>query len=272
MVANQQVTGYDERFKFTGKERDQETGYDYFGARYYLPDYSIFGSVDPLTDKNIESSSYMYCEGNPIKFVDPNGMDEEQRQAALNKANQYVNMNPGNSYEWGGTGEPGQPVDCSGLASNCAVAGGEKNPNRGQYNGVHNIANNTQKIENMDDIVAGNFVIFNTGGRYGDYSHIGIITEIIRDDNGNIVDFQFIHSGSKGPTITYGSKPSNNTTRIPWQSVVTGFYKWDTKPDTYIVPILSEITVWGNKPSWQNPIRMFNVSPISVYSISYIKK
>ena len=73
MVANQRATGYDERYKFTGKERDEETGYDYFGARYYLPDYSIFGSVDPLTDKNIELSSYMYCEGNPIKYVDPDG-------------------------------------------------------------------------------------------------------------------------------------------------------------------------------------------------------
>ena len=35
LLANQMMTGYDERFKFTGKERDAETGYDYFGARYY---------------------------------------------------------------------------------------------------------------------------------------------------------------------------------------------------------------------------------------------
>lgn len=112
-------------------------------------------------------------------------------------------------------------------------------------------------------------MIFNTGGKYGDYSHIGIITEVIRDEEGNVVDFQFIHSGSKGPTITYGSMSSNNKTHKSWKSVVTGFYKWDTKPDTYNLP---EITIWGHKPSWQNPIRMFNVSPIPVYSISYIKK
>ena len=72
-LLNQQAGTYDERFKFTGKERDAETGYDYFGARYYLPFTSIFGSVDPLADKNIELSSYMYCRGNPIKFVDPDG-------------------------------------------------------------------------------------------------------------------------------------------------------------------------------------------------------
>ena len=72
MVANQQATGYDERFKFTGKERDAETGFDYFGARSYWS-LGFWTSVDPLTDKNIESSSYMYCEGNPIKYVDPDG-------------------------------------------------------------------------------------------------------------------------------------------------------------------------------------------------------
>ena len=30
LLANQQATGYDERYKFTGKERDAESGYDYF--------------------------------------------------------------------------------------------------------------------------------------------------------------------------------------------------------------------------------------------------
>lgn len=32
-------------------------------------------SVDPLTDKNIATSPYMYCNGNPIIFVDPDGRD-----------------------------------------------------------------------------------------------------------------------------------------------------------------------------------------------------
>lgn len=33
---NQQRMGYDERYKYSGKERDEETGYDYFGARHRL--------------------------------------------------------------------------------------------------------------------------------------------------------------------------------------------------------------------------------------------
>ncbi len=44
-------TDYSERFRFTGKERDAETGYDYFGARYYSSSLGIWLSVDPMSDK-----------------------------------------------------------------------------------------------------------------------------------------------------------------------------------------------------------------------------
>ena len=76
-MANQQVTGstYDERYKFTGKERDEETGYDYFGARYYVPEIPIWLSVDPLADKYPNISPYAYAAWNPVKFVDPDGME-----------------------------------------------------------------------------------------------------------------------------------------------------------------------------------------------------
>ena len=36
LLANKRRTTYDERYKFIGKERDWESGYDYFGARYYM--------------------------------------------------------------------------------------------------------------------------------------------------------------------------------------------------------------------------------------------
>lgn len=196
-----------------------------------------------------------------MKYVDPNGEDEEQRQAAIIMAYQYVKMNPGNSYEYSAKGGPGEKVDCSGLASHCAMAGGETNPNKGKYNGVHNIANNTQKIEDINDVVAGNFVTFNTGGENGDYSHIGIITDIVRDDDGNVVDFQFIHSsGSKGPI-----KTDYNTSY--WNGKASGFYKWDSRPDTYIVPTLPEIIVIGQKPNRLNPTCTLKVNPIGIKKI-----
>ena len=61
-------------FTFTGKERDSETGFSYFGARYYDSDLMTgWLSVDPLADKYPNISPYAYCNWNPVKIVDPNG-------------------------------------------------------------------------------------------------------------------------------------------------------------------------------------------------------
>ncbi len=59
---------------FTGKEKDSETGFYYFGARYYDPSLSgLFLSVDPMADKYPSLSPYAYCAWNPVKLVDPEG-------------------------------------------------------------------------------------------------------------------------------------------------------------------------------------------------------
>ena len=61
---------------FTGKERDSETGYSYFGARY--KDYELMTmwlSVDPLADKYPSISPYAYCAWNPVKLYDPDGKE-----------------------------------------------------------------------------------------------------------------------------------------------------------------------------------------------------
>ena len=61
-------------FTFTGKERDSETGFSYFGARYYDSDILTgWLSVDPMADKYPGLSPYNYCAWNPIKLVDPDG-------------------------------------------------------------------------------------------------------------------------------------------------------------------------------------------------------
>ena len=71
-LLNQQSTSYNERFAFTGKERDAETGYYYHGARNQ---WSLLGwlSVDPLADTYIQNTPYMYCSGNPVVRIDPDG-------------------------------------------------------------------------------------------------------------------------------------------------------------------------------------------------------
>lgn len=63
-------------FTFTGKERDEETGYGYFGARYMDHELmTMWLSVDPMADKYPGISPYAYCAWNPVKLVDPDGME-----------------------------------------------------------------------------------------------------------------------------------------------------------------------------------------------------
>ena len=58
----------------TGKEKDSESGYHYFGARYYDSELLTgWLSVDPMSDKYPSMSPYNYCAWNPIVLIDPMG-------------------------------------------------------------------------------------------------------------------------------------------------------------------------------------------------------
>ena len=153
------------------------------------------------------------------------GLDSAQRADAVSQAEQYVSQKAyGNQYQMGGKGAPGEKVDCSGLVSNCVVAGGESDPNHGsKTSGVLNIENNTTKV-NESDAVSGNIVTFrkSTGYAY----HTGLVKNIVRDSDGNITSVTYIHSsGGVGPNeATFEVGNSGNLS-------INGFYKWDTKPD-----------------------------------------
>ena len=68
---------YNTPFKFNGKELDEETRLYYYGARYYDPRGSIWLSVDPLAEKYPGVNPYAYCMQNPVRFIDPIGMEPE---------------------------------------------------------------------------------------------------------------------------------------------------------------------------------------------------
>jgi RHS repeat-associated protein len=70
---DQRTTSWNSRYTFSAKEKDAESGYGYFGARYYDSDLSIWLSVDPMSDKYPSFSPYSYCANNPIKYWDPDG-------------------------------------------------------------------------------------------------------------------------------------------------------------------------------------------------------
>ena len=87
----------DSRLRFTGKERDSETGLDYFGARYMSSAQGRFTSPDPVNhpaaSKNPAAflmnpqrwNGYSYVSNNPMRMVDPDGREEEESWFEMGK-------------------------------------------------------------------------------------------------------------------------------------------------------------------------------------------
>ena len=102
---------YDSRSpqKFTGKERDAETGLDFFQARYYSGAQGRFLSVDPenygARIGNPQSwNAYAYVSNNPLNYIDPTGMDRIDPQTLIDlgwsadEAFRFADSLPGSNY------------------------------------------------------------------------------------------------------------------------------------------------------------------------------
>jgi RHS repeat-associated protein len=96
------------RYRYTGMERDEETGLNYHGARYYAPWLGQWLSCDPLiarlhsssTDPNeakvyryLRSSPFGYAACNPVCFIDPQGTENIVVAGAKFNDNKETKMN-----------------------------------------------------------------------------------------------------------------------------------------------------------------------------------
>ncbi|MEO0824385.1 MAG: SpvB/TcaC N-terminal domain-containing protein [Cyanobacteria bacterium J06639_16] len=69
------------RYRFTGKERDEESGLHYHGARYYTPTLARWVSADPIGLQG-GLNLYRYAANNPLAFIDSTGLQNEPASAA----------------------------------------------------------------------------------------------------------------------------------------------------------------------------------------------
>ena len=104
LISGIQLTDYQQSISlpFTGKEKDSESGYYYFGARYFMPNLSIWNSVDPMADKYPSLSPYNYCAWNPMKdgaHIDVENPNPKNRKGGIHyqegKNKYYYNKEKG---------------------------------------------------------------------------------------------------------------------------------------------------------------------------------
>jgi RHS repeat-associated protein len=67
------------RYRYTGKERDEENGFAYHGARYYAAWLGRWASSDPIGTAD-GVNVYVYVRGNPIVNTDQNGKQTDERR------------------------------------------------------------------------------------------------------------------------------------------------------------------------------------------------
>lgn len=104
---DQRTSSFSSMYTFSAKEKDTETGYSYFGSRYYSSDLSIWLSVDPMSDKYPSMSPYVYCANNPVKLVDPNGEefrnpDDPPKNKSQNNSKSSTTTTAGTSQTYNG--------------------------------------------------------------------------------------------------------------------------------------------------------------------------
>ncbi|MFH1544791.1 MAG: RHS repeat-associated core domain-containing protein [archaeon] len=93
-------------FFFTGKELDKGTGLYYYGARYYDPNTGRFISADSFSGRQTKpqtQNKYTYTSNNPLKYVDPTGMEERlaQPQVNLGSFGQRAYVGQVGTTDWG---------------------------------------------------------------------------------------------------------------------------------------------------------------------------
>ena len=95
------MSTYASSLHFTGKQRDNETNLDYFGARYLGSNLGRFMTPDPLggtVSDPQQLNRYAYARNNPINLTDPTGLYVVQC-TAINKDQQKNCAAAANRFE-----------------------------------------------------------------------------------------------------------------------------------------------------------------------------
>ncbi len=215
-------TAPDARLNYIGRQKDGESSLADHGVREYDYDLGQFTSPDPLWENYYAWTPYHYCRNNPVMAVDPSGLDEKERAAAMNKAMEYEASN--STFELGEKGQPGEKVDCSGMASRCIRSAGSKFLPLGVTGTCADQLSKSYTEVGLDEVQPGNLVVKKNS--VGEGAHCAIVIAPAVDKDGNRVGVYVIESssfvspynGKTGPCVSLWTDSGNH------------YYKWDS-PD-----------------------------------------
>jgi RHS repeat-associated protein len=81
-AVNKDIKAVRKRYRYTGKEWDEESGLNYHGARYYAAWLGRWTSTDPIGIRD-GINSYTYVQNNPVIANDPTGMEDEKTNSTI---------------------------------------------------------------------------------------------------------------------------------------------------------------------------------------------
>ncbi len=103
------------RYRYTGKERDEETGFYYHGARYYAPWLARWTAADSmgLVDG---TNVYAYANSNPVKLSDSTGTqgEEGEKPPDRSKADEKKDAKPADDKKDKSTDDKAEDADSGG--------------------------------------------------------------------------------------------------------------------------------------------------------------